>query len=74
MARFTPPPRTRSGQTRGASDIPRDQPTINGGVENALNHPTYNRPTAQLDSPNFGRVFNTRSTERQIQLGLKIHF
>ncbi len=41
---------------------------------NATNHPTYNRPTAQLDSPNFGRVFSTRSTERQIQLGLKFHF
>jgi hypothetical protein len=41
---------------------------------NATNSPTWNRPTAQLDSPNFGRIFSTRSTERQIQLGLKLHF
>ena len=41
---------------------------------NATNSPTWNRPTAQLDSVNFGRIFSTNSTERQIQLGLKIHF
>ena len=41
---------------------------------NATNHPTWNRPTAQIDNPNFGKIFSTRSTERQIQLGLKIHF
>lgn len=41
---------------------------------NSTNHPTWNRPNAQLDNPNFGKIFSTRSTERQIQLGLKIHF
>ncbi len=41
---------------------------------NATNHPTWDRPTAQIDNPNFGKIFSTRSTERQIQLGLKIHF
>ena len=41
---------------------------------NATNSPTWNRPVAQLDSPNFGRIFSTRSIERQIQLALKIHF
>ena len=41
---------------------------------NATNHATWNRPNAQIDNPNFGKIFQTRSTERQIQLGLKIHF
>ena len=41
---------------------------------NATNHPTWNRPDANLNSPNFGKIFSTRSTERQIQLGLKYHF
>ena len=41
---------------------------------NATNSPTWNRPTANLNNPNFGRIFSTRSIERQIQLGLKLHF
>ena len=41
---------------------------------NATNHPTWNRPTAQLDNPNFGKIFSMRSTQCPIRLGLKIHF
>ena len=41
---------------------------------NATNSPTWTRPVAQLDSPNFGKIFGTQSIERQIQLGLKFHF
>ena len=41
---------------------------------NATNHPTWNRPTAQIDNPNFCKIFSTRSTERQIQLGTEDPF
>jgi len=41
---------------------------------NLTNHPTWGIPSREFSDPNFGRIFGTRSTERQIQLSLKLYF
>jgi hypothetical protein len=43
-------------------------------VFNLTNTPTWGIPTLDYNSPNFGRIFSTRSTERQMQLSLKFYF
>jgi hypothetical protein len=41
---------------------------------NSLNHITYGAPGTTIDTPTFGVVGSTRSTERQVQLALKFYF
>ena len=41
---------------------------------NVTNSPTWGLPIANFNNRNFGRVFGTRSRERQIQFGLKVIF
>jgi hypothetical protein len=41
---------------------------------NTFNHPTWGTPTVDFNNTNFGRIFGTRSTPRQLQLALKILF
>ena len=41
---------------------------------NSLNHPTWGTPTVDYNDTNFGRIFSTRSTPRQLQLALKFIF
>jgi hypothetical protein len=43
---------------------------------NIFNHPDYDRPSNDLSSPNFGRVFGLApgTSPRQLQLGLKFLF
>ncbi len=41
---------------------------------NFTNTPTWGIPLQDINNPNFGRIFSTRSTERQIQLSLKFYF
>lgn len=41
---------------------------------NALNHPDFGTPTANLSSRNFGRVFGTRTSPRIGQFALKLIF
>jgi hypothetical protein len=41
---------------------------------NGFNTPIYAAPTANLSSPNFGRVLSTANNPRQLQLGAKIIF
>jgi hypothetical protein len=41
---------------------------------NVFNHPTWGNPDSNLNDSNFGQVGGTRSTERQLQLGMKLKF
>jgi hypothetical protein len=41
---------------------------------NATNTPTLGQPTTGIQSLNFGKILNTRSTEREIQFSLKFYF
>ncbi len=41
---------------------------------NLPNHATWGIPAADFNNPQFGRVLNTRSVERQIQFALKFYF
>jgi hypothetical protein len=41
---------------------------------NAPNHTVWGTPTSDYTNPQFGKIFGTRSTERQIQLALKFYF
>jgi hypothetical protein len=41
---------------------------------NAPNHPVWGIPTTDFANPQFGKIFSTRSTERQIQLALKFYY
>jgi hypothetical protein len=41
---------------------------------NAPNHPVWDIPTTDFENPQFGKIFNTRGTERQIQLALKFYY
>jgi hypothetical protein len=41
---------------------------------NVLNHPSFGVPNAIVSASNFGRISSTVSTERQLQLGLKVIF
>ena len=41
---------------------------------NTLNHPTWGTPTVDYNDTNFGRIFSTRSTARQLQMALKFIF
>ena len=41
---------------------------------NILNHPSLAPPSNSISSSNFGQITNTVSTERQIQLALKLNF
>jgi hypothetical protein len=41
---------------------------------NIFNHPTWGNPDSNLGDQNFGKVTSTRSTERQLQFGLKLHY
>jgi outer membrane receptor protein involved in Fe transport len=41
---------------------------------NTFNHPTWGTPTVDFNNTNFGRIFGTRSTPRQLQLALKFLF
>jgi hypothetical protein len=41
---------------------------------NVLNHPTWGNPDSNLGDSNFGQIGGTRSTERQLQLGMKLKF
>ena len=43
-------------------------------VFNLFNHPNFGVPVNDFNSVNFGRVFNTSTTERQMQFGLKFLF
>jgi hypothetical protein len=43
-------------------------------VFNALNHPSYGQPNANLLSQDFGTIRSTVSTPRQIQFGVKFIF
>jgi hypothetical protein len=39
-----------------------------------MNHPSFGIPNVIVSASNFGRVSSTISTERQLQLGLKVIF
>jgi hypothetical protein len=41
---------------------------------NLTNTPTWGIPDSNISSQSFGQIFDTRSTERQIQLALKLYF
>ena len=41
---------------------------------NITNSPTWGLPIANFNNRNFGRIFGTRNSERQIQFGLKFIF
>ncbi len=41
---------------------------------NALNHPNFGQPAATVGVAGFARVSNTRTDQRQIQLGLRLTF
>jgi hypothetical protein len=41
---------------------------------NAPNHPVWGIPTTDFANPQFGKIFSTRSTERQIQVALKFYY
>jgi hypothetical protein len=41
---------------------------------NLPNHPTWGTPNSTLNGTNFGSVYSTRSTERQIQFALKFYY
>lgn len=41
---------------------------------NAFNDPTWGTPVTDFNDTNFGRIFSTRSTSRQLQLALKFIF
>jgi outer membrane receptor protein involved in Fe transport len=41
---------------------------------NSTNTPVWGRPTNNRADSNFGRIFGTDSTERQIQMALKLYF
>jgi hypothetical protein len=41
---------------------------------NVFNHPTWGTPDSNLGDQNFGKVTSTRSTERQLQFGMKLHY
>jgi outer membrane receptor protein involved in Fe transport len=41
---------------------------------NLFNTPIFGIPTQDYNSPNFGRVFSTVNTARQLQFGLKFYF
>jgi hypothetical protein len=41
---------------------------------NLLNHPVWGFPTANLSSPNFGRISSTSTSMRQMQFALKSVF
>ena len=41
---------------------------------NFTNTPTWGLPTLDFNSPTWGQIFSTRSTERQIQISLKFYF
>jgi hypothetical protein len=41
---------------------------------NVTNTPVFAIPDNNLQDPNFGVVSSTASTERQLQLGLKLYF
>jgi hypothetical protein len=43
-------------------------------VFNLFNHPNYGVPVTDFNSPNFGRVLSTTTTERQMQFGFKFVF
>jgi len=43
-------------------------------VFNGTNTPTWGLPVTNFNNTNFGRIFSTRSTERQMQFGLKFLF
>ncbi|HTU50964.1 MAG TPA: TonB-dependent receptor [Acidobacteriaceae bacterium] len=43
-------------------------------AQNAFNHPTFGTPDTSVDDPNFGVISSTRSTPRQVQLGVKATF
>ncbi len=45
-----------------------------GKAFNALNQTIFANPVSNLSDINFGRIFSTRSTERQPQFGLKLLF
>jgi hypothetical protein len=41
---------------------------------NVFNNTVYNAPTADFNSPNFGKVLSIANSPRQLQLGAKIIF
>jgi Carboxypeptidase regulatory-like domain/TonB dependent receptor-like, beta-barrel len=41
---------------------------------NFTNSPTWGTPTNNMSNTNFGRIFGTRSTEREVQFSLKLYF
>ncbi len=41
---------------------------------NILNHPSLSPPSNNITSTNFGQITSTVSTERQLQLALKLNF
>lgn len=41
---------------------------------NLTNTPVFERPVRDLNDPNFGKIFSTANSERQIQFGLKVIF
>jgi hypothetical protein len=47
---------------------------LRGEAFNLLNHTVFGLPTANITSPNFGRVLTLGNTPRQLQLGLRLIF
>ncbi|MEO6816198.1 MAG: hypothetical protein ABI177_05805 [Edaphobacter sp.] len=47
---------------------------VRAEVFKVFNHPTLNTPDATLGDSNFGKVTDTASTERQVELGAKFTF
>ena len=45
-----------------------------GEFYNAFNHPNFSQPAAALGTPQFGQIFGTAITMREIQLAAKLYF
>lgn len=54
--------------------IKRVQTEFRAEAFNVTNTPVWGAPNSTLNSPTFGQISGTASTQRELQLALKIYF